>query len=119
MSDQISWVLELGVLPGHLEDLRELTAEMVEAAGAEPGTLIYERYISEDEKTVWVCERYTDAAAAVAHLTRFVKTFGDRLGQTIVRKRPTVFGSPSEELKAILDRFDAEYVARLAGFSRC
>lgn len=44
--------------------------------------------------------------------------FGERFGQKIVRRCFTVFGSPSEELRAILDGFDAEYVARLAGFSR-
>jgi len=81
--------------------------------------LIYERYLSEDEKTVWVYERFGDSSVAVAHRKKFVETFGERLGQTIIRRRFAVFGPPSEELKAILDGFNATYVARLAGFSGC
>ena len=91
---------------------------MVEATRGEAGTLIYERFISRDGEAVWVYERYADSTAAVAHLQTFTRLFGERFAGLIRRKRFTVFGSPTEELKVILDEFGATYVARFAGFSR-
>ena len=105
MSNDISWHAELRVKPGQLDALRALTNEMVAATKSEPGALIYKRYISADRQVVHVFERYVDPDAAVAHLTAFRKTYGERLGKMIDRKRFTVFGTPTTELN-------------LAGFSR-
>ncbi len=118
MSDEVSWQVELELKPGHHEPFRALTEEMVDATRGEAGALIYERFISEDGKTVWVYERYADSAAAVAHLRAFAEQFGDRFTSMVTRKRFTVFGSQSDELRSVLDGFDATYLARLAGFSR-
>ena len=118
MSDRISWYVELQVKPGQLDVLRALTNEMIEASRSESGTLIYERYISDDSEVVHVLERYVDSAAAVAHLTAFVRMYGDRLSKMIDRRRFIVFGTPSDELRRILDPLGATYAAALAGFSR-
>ncbi len=118
MSDEVSWQVELELKPGHHEPFRALTEEMVDATRGEAGALIYERFISEDGKTIWVYERYADSAAAVAHLRAFAEQFGDRFTSMVTRKRFTVFGSQSDELRSVLDGFDATYLARLAGFSR-
>ena len=118
MSDEVSWQVELELKPGHREPFRALTKEMVNVARGEAGALIYERFISEDGKTIWVYERYADSAAAVAHLRAFAEQFGDRFTSMVTRKRFTVFGSQSDELRSVLDGFDATYLARLAGFSR-
>lgn len=118
MSEHISWHVELQVKPGQLDALRTLTDEMVEAVKNEPGTLIYERYVSDDRLTVHVVERYVDASAAVAHLAAFSKAYGERLAKTIDRRRFTVFGTPSVELRKFLDPLGATYAAAFAGFSR-
>ena len=118
MSDEVSWQVELELDPGQRDAFRALTEEMVETARGEAGTLIYERFISRDGEVVWVYERYADSSAAVAHLQTFTRLFGERFAGLIRRKRFTVFGSPTEELKVILDEFGATYVARFAGFSR-
>ena len=91
---------------------------MVESTRTEPGALIYERYISDDHQTVHVFERYLDSNAAVAHLTAFGKMYSERFARMVNRKRFTVFGTPTVELKEILDPLGATYVAALAGFSR-
>ena len=117
MSNQISWHVELQVKAGQLDALCALTDEMVESTKREPGALIYERYIGEDRQVVHVFERYVDADAAVAHLTAFGKTYGERFGKMVERKRFTVFGTPSVELKAILDPLGATYASALAGFA--
>jgi quinol monooxygenase YgiN len=118
MSDHISWHVELQVKPGYLDALRALTTEMVESTKHEPGALIYERYISDDRQTVHVFERYANANAAVAHLTAFRTTYGERFAKIVDRKRFAVFGTPTTELKEILDPLGATYAAALAGFSR-
>jgi quinol monooxygenase YgiN len=117
LSEQVSWQVELAVKPGQLEKFRALTREMVEFTRKEPGALIYERYISADGSTVYVYERYADSAAAVAHLREFARVFGAAFSALVERRRFTVFGAPSDELKSILDGFDATYHALLDGFS--
>src|SRR5690242_3186913 len=116
LNDQISWQVELTVKPGELENFRALTREMVEFTHAESGVLIYERFISADGKTVYVYERYADSASAVAHLQTFHQKFGFRFSSLVERRRFTVFGSPSQALKEILDGFGATYFAFLDGF---
>jgi quinol monooxygenase YgiN len=118
MDAEVSWHVELTVNDGHLEALRALSAEMIEAALAEPGTLAYERFVTADGKRVFLYERYVDSAAAVAHLRTFVQRFGARWGALIRRDRFTVCGPASPELRAILDQFSPTYVAHLDGFHR-
>lgn len=43
--------------------------------------------------------------------------YGERFVSMIDRRRFTVFGTPSDELKAILDRFSASYLEPFEGFS--
>ena len=118
MNDHISWHVELQVKPDALDALRVLTREMVESTKDEPGTLMYERYISDDLQTVHIFERYVDPSAAVVHLTAFREMYGERFGKMVDRKQFTVFGTPTDALKEILDPLGATYAAALAGFSR-
>jgi quinol monooxygenase YgiN len=118
MSDQISWYVELQVKPGQLDALRTLTSEMVEATKSEGGALIYERFISDDSQVIHVLERYIDSATAVTHLIAFGKKYSERFSRMVDRKRFTVFGTPTVELKRILDPLGATYVAAFGGFSR-
>lgn len=117
MGVEVSWQVELAVKPGELDNFRELTSEMVQSTKDELGVLIYERFVSDDGKVVYVYERYADSAAAVAHLQAFGKKYGERFVNMVDRKRFTVFGSPSNELREILDRFGAAYLGPFDGFS--
>lgn len=118
MNNEVSWQVELTVKPGKLDDFQALTSEMVEYTKGEEGVLIYERFISEDGKVVYVYERYANAAYAVAHLQAFGEKFGERFVDMVERKRFTVFGRPSHALREILDQFGATYLDPLDGFSR-
>lgn len=111
MTDQIAWHVELAVRPGQLESFRELTSEMVEFAATELGILAYERFVSADGTTIHVYERYENSAAAIAHLRNFAANFADRFSAMLDRKRFTVFGAPDSELRMLLDRFGAVYLA--------
>ncbi len=118
MDAQISWHAELRVKPGRMEAFRALSREMVEETKKERGVLIYERFIDDDNAAVHVLERYRDASAAVAHLTSFMQMYGERFSDLVDRERFSVFGTPTPELREMLDSLGARYFARLAGFSR-
>jgi predicted subunit of tRNA(5-methylaminomethyl-2-thiouridylate) methyltransferase len=118
MRGEISWHVELTVRPGELDNFRALTRAMVDSTKREPGVLIYERFVSEDGRVVSVYERYADSAAAVTHLLAFGNVYGKRFVNMVDRTRFTVFGTPTAELRAILDRFGVTYLAPFEGFSR-
>ena len=117
MSEEVSWQVELMVKPGELDNFRALTKEMIETTKGESGVLIYERFVSADGRVVHVYERYMNSVAAVAHLVAFGQRYGERFKSMVDRRRFTVFGAPSNELKSILDRFNADYLGLLDGFS--
>ena len=104
MGEQVAWHVELMVRPGVREAFRELTGAMAEATRGELGVHVYERYV--------------DSAAAVAHVRTFQRQFGDRFVGLVDRTRFTVYGTPSVELRGILDGFGATYMAPFGGFAR-
>jgi quinol monooxygenase YgiN len=118
MDEQVAWHVVLAVKPGALEDFQVLTGEMVEATREEAGVLSYERFVSADGMVVHVYERYADSTAAVAHLRAFRRQFGKRFAGLVDRTRFTVYGSPSTELRGLLDNFGATYMAPFGGFAR-
>jgi quinol monooxygenase YgiN len=115
---QVSWLVELAVKPGALERFRALTGEMVESARREPGALVFERFISEDGTAVQVYERYADSVAALVHLQGFEEMFAARFTSMVNRTRFTVLGTPSDEVREILNKFGATYLGPFDGFAR-
>ena len=117
MDWEICWHVELLIKPGQLESFRALTGEMVELTRRERGVLSYQRFISEDGKTVHVFERYENSTAALAHLRTFAKEFAERFQKLVERKSFVVFGDPTAELKAALDRYGATYAKPFGNFA--
>jgi quinol monooxygenase YgiN len=118
MGDQVSWLLELAVKPGKLDELKAVMAEMVESTRAEQGTLNYEWFVSDDSQSVDVYERFRDSTAVMAHLATFGKTFAARLLATADVARWTVLGDPTDEARAAMARSGAAFLGSLAGFVR-
>lgn len=118
MGDQVSWLLELAVKPGKLDELRTLMTEMVESTRAEAGTLSFEWFISDDGATVDIYERYADSGAVLAHVTTFGQKFAGRFLAALDPTRLTVFGDPSDEAREALDGFGASYLGNFGGFVR-
>jgi quinol monooxygenase YgiN len=117
MSDQVSWRVELAVKAGQLDNFRALTGEIVESTRGEPGVLSYERFVSEDGRVVHVYERYADSASALAHSRKFEMKFGRRFLTMVERTRFTVFGTPSDGLREVLDRLGATYLTPFGDFA--
>jgi quinol monooxygenase YgiN len=117
MSNQISWLLEVEILPGKLEDFRAVSRDLVANTQPEPGTFDYEWHLSPDEKTVHIFERYKDSAAMIKH----VEGFGLFAGRFLAACRVTkfsVYGKPNAEAKAALDDLGPVYFSELGGFSK-
>jgi quinol monooxygenase YgiN len=117
LNAQISWLVELTVKPGQLNNFRALTGEMVESTRGEPGVLSYERFVSHDGNFVHAHERYADSAAALAHLRTFEEKFGGRFLEMVDWRSFVVFGTPTEELRKVLDRFGAMYLRPFGDFA--
>lgn len=119
MNESISWVFEVSINDGELENFKALMKEMVEAtAENEPGTLAYEWFISEDKKRCHICEWYRDSAATVAHLTVFKANYAARLMSLSEATRFVVYGNPDAAVLEALDGFGADYMLTLGGFVR-
>jgi quinol monooxygenase YgiN len=117
MEEEISWWVELAVKPDQLANFEKLTGEMVASTRAETGVLGYQRFVSDDGRTVHLYERYTNPAVAVAHLHKFGAIFGEKFASMVDRKRFTVCGKPSNELKMLLDRYAAIYFKPFGPFA--
>ncbi len=119
MSDAVHWLLALNIKEGELDNFKALVKEMVDATKAnEPGTLIYEWFVSDDEKTCHIYERYADSAATMAHLAAFGQNFAERFMAVLESVQLVVYGNPNDEVRGALAAFGAVHLSQIAGFAR-
>ena len=78
MEGHVAWIIELGVKDGQLDTFRELMEEMCDGTGAEPQTLAYEWYISDDGGAVHIFEKYADSDAMITHVNGFLEKWARR-----------------------------------------
>lgn len=118
MSQAVSFSLQLAVKDGQLDSLRELMEEMVASTGSEPGTLVYEWFLSPDGATCHTYERFADSDAALAHIGNFGSKFAGRFLACLQPTSFSVYGNPSEQVRAALDGFGVAHLGWFGGFSR-
>jgi uncharacterized protein (TIGR03083 family) len=109
-------VFEVIVKPDALDEFGALIREIVpEDEAAEPGSRILECFI--DGQDAHFYERYQDSAAALTHPQRFGENYASRLFALCTPGRVSVYGEPSEEVKAVLAAFSPRYLEPVAGFA--
>ncbi len=119
MNNHVGWTIEADVQDGQELAFRELMGELVSATKTnEPGTLSYEWNLSADGQRFHVCERYADSTAAMTHLGTFMARYFDRFFAAVTPTRCVVYGSPSAEVRGVMDGLNPEYLGLAAGFSR-
>jgi len=119
MREAISWVLEMAIKPGELDNFKALMDEMVEDVQAsQPDTTIYEWFYSEDGSACHIYERYTDSAATMIHLGSFAENYAERFLGAADPTRLVVYGNPSDEVRAIVGGFGAVFMEQLGGYAR-
>jgi quinol monooxygenase YgiN len=117
MSDQISWILQVAIHPGKLDDFRSVAKDLIAKTQSEPGTLDYEWNLSEDGTICHIFERYENAGALVTHVESF-GAFAKRFMEACHPTRFHVYGTPNEAVKAALADLNPIYFTPLGGFSR-
>lgn len=118
MPDVVSFVLQVELREGQLEAFRDLMNEQVLAAREEPGTMAYEWFISDDESSCHIYERYRDSAAVIAHLGTFGAHYAERFLACVQPVGLNVYGNPSADVRASLDNLGATYFGPFGGFAR-
>jgi quinol monooxygenase YgiN len=118
LEGHVSWVIELAIKDGALGTFKELMEEMVSGTSEEAQTLGYEWYISDDQRTVHLYEKYADSDAMVTHISGFMEKWATRFLESVDVTRFVVYGDPSPAARKLLDGFGATYLAPWGGFSR-
>lgn len=119
MKNHVYWLLQVAVKDGQLDNLRSLMTEMSTATqNDEPGTLNYEWWIGDDEKTIHIYERYADSGAAIIHVGNFGSKFMERFMGAADPTAITVYGDASPELREALAGFGAVHMGAFGGFTR-
>jgi quinol monooxygenase YgiN len=118
MSTNISWVLRVSIREGRLADFKSLMHEMVDSTQTESGALRYEWFLSANKNTCHLYERYADSDAVMAHLGNFGSKFAERFLAAVEPTSLSVYGEPSDAVRATLDGFGAEYLGSFGGFGR-
>jgi len=117
MSDHVTCIFELDVLPGKLESFRTLARNAVDATRREPGTLIYEYAISDDGTKAYIVERYL-RHALVPHVDITFAPFAQPFLEHVSFVNLTVFGDVDDDIRQRLAPFNARYIKTHAGFDR-
>jgi len=118
MDKQVSWLIELAVKPGQLENFRALKDEMVASTETEAETLSYDWWVSADGSAVHIYERYADSAALVRHITGFKQKFAERFLTMVDPGRFTVYGEPDDAARGEMADFNPTYLGNFGGFAR-
>ena len=118
MSDVVSWMVEVSIKSGQLDNFKALVEELVQWSQEDPKTLAYEWFLSEDNGSCHIYERYADSAATMTHLGTFGEKFAERFMNVVNFTRFTVYGAPNDEVKGVLSGFGANFMGQLNGFAR-
>ena len=85
---------------------------------SEPGTLNYEWFISDDDKTVHLYEKYADSAATVAHVSGFMEKWARRFMDCVEVNGMTTYGNPDAACQEIIAPFGGKLLGTWGGFAR-
>lgn len=121
MGNQIRVVAHFEINPGERNAFEGLAKQAAAYAdGNEPGTLTYDWYVANDDKTARIYEQYDSSEALLAHLGGKV---GTEILPPMMRIAPMtavdIFGRASEQLIAVAQNFPATlFGERLTGLTR-
>jgi quinol monooxygenase YgiN len=114
----IALVVTGEVLPGQMDNFRQLVTRLVAAVAEEPGTLAYEWSFQPDQTTYNFIEVYQNSDALTAHIKHMSGGLLNELAQVRKTTKAIVFGSPDAQLKEALARLDPVYTSPIDGFIR-
>lgn len=116
MTENIYWTLQAAIKPGCLEPLKREISNLAKVTSAEPGALSFDFWMNAEETRLFVFERYTDSAAAIAHLSN-VKPHLRGFLKTLELEPIVILGNLSDEGKTAFASFNATYTTFVQGLS--
>ena len=118
-SDQIIFYLDLKVKNNSVNIEEFLDGVVKSVNETEPGTMLYEYYLSEDKKKVSLIEIYKTDADAITHMKNFLAApHSGPFLETFEIESFKVMGNSSNELKEILNDFTRDHRKLIRGFKR-
>jgi quinol monooxygenase YgiN len=117
MHPHISCLFSLSIKSGDFPEFKALIAKIVAATKQEPGTLVYEYSVNEDQSIAHILERY-NVESVVSHVDTTFAPFGERFLELCSITSLVVYGTPDAEIRKRLDPFGAVYMTPFDGFSR-
>ena len=105
----IRFTVEFNVTIGRFDDFEKVARRMTKDTEPEPGTTVYDWYLSRDEHRARLLEEYVDADAVMAHMTGDVVTrLVPKLLEYSQLTRFEVYGDPGREGADLLRKAGAE-----------
>lgn len=110
--------LALTIQDGKGDEFRALMKDMVEATRQEPGTLVYEWYLSADGKTCHIHEMFANTAAYKVHSEGFVEKFAVRFMPLVTITGLTTYGNADKEAREMMATLSPVFFSGIGGFRR-
>ena len=118
-SDSIIFYLDLKVKNNSVNIEEFLDGVVKSVNETEPGTMLYEYYLSEDKKKVSLIEIYKTDADAVIHMKNFLAApHSGPFLESFEIESFKVMGNSSNELKEVLNDFTRDHRKLIRGFKR-
>ena len=118
-SDSIIFYLDLNIKNNSVNVEEFLDGVVKSVNESEPGTILYEYYLSEDKKKVSLIEIYKTDADALIHMKNFLAApHSGPFLETFEIESFKVMGNSSDELKEILNDFTRDHRKLIRGFKR-
>jgi quinol monooxygenase YgiN len=112
-------IVEANIRPGQFDNFIQTAKEMsVTVKSNEAGALDYEWTITPDSTKCFILERYASSEALMTHSKIFREQFAEKFNKVLEVVGFTLYGNPSEELKAVFGPAGAASKVLVAGFAR-
>jgi len=109
MNRPIRFTVEFSITVGRFDAFEKAARDMTQGTGPEPGTRVYDWYLSRDRTRARLLEEYESSEAMVAHLEgRVVTKLVPRLLESAQLTRFEVYGDPGRRGAELLGDLGAE-----------
>lgn len=114
----VHWLLVLSIEPAQSDAFHAVMKDLIKETDREPGTMAYEWNFNDDGTVCLIYERFSDADAAMIHLSMFGDLFAERFLAACSVTGLTILGYTSNEVKSALKGFNPTVFSQRAGFAR-
>lgn len=115
--DNVIWIAEAKIKEGRRLEFEGVMKDLVKVTSQEKGALHYEWYIGEDDREIYIYERYKDLDAAIAHLDTWEK-HAHRFMATADFKLLTVLSDLPQFVRDRLAGIPVAYRVPFGGFKK-